>query len=603
MRILIILVLILSNFIAFSQETDEHKLAIQYYNNQEFDKAELYLKKLYSSNPKNYYKYYKKTLSVLKKQEEVQNLIKSQIKFEPKNIAYQYDMALWYKEKEDELAYNKMVLELINKNCKNSENINELYQLLEVQRDHRNIVELIYAARKALNVPQLLEDRLVVAYITLKDYTKASDLLIKNIDATEKEFFNIINHIQVFLENKEFLKVIEKQIYTQLAKNPNSDKWNEVAIWLSLQLKDYDEAMTLVKAIDKRNQENGNRVFSIANIAMQESQYETAIKGFDYITSKSNSPFQKAAFENKLKSMVESYGFLKHKDSVYLNQISTEFGLFFNKYSLESVTASTQILYANFLVKYVKNIDSTILLLKDLIKKPNVPKEYKSTAKLTLADNLLVVGEIWEAALLYGQVDKDEKDSPLGEEARFKNSRLFYYNGEFELAEELLSILKTSTTELIANDALYLAVFIQENKDGDSLELGMKKIAQSELLFYQNKETEALKLLREVKSSNKNSTLLDDIAMIESQLMIKNQEFILAEKELLVFKDKYKSSILADKAIFSLAKIQEENMSKSEDAKENYLLILTQYKDSVYTAEARKRLRKLRGEVLEEDTL
>ena len=38
-----------------------------------------------------------------------------------------------------------------------------------------------------------------------------------------------------------------------------------------------------------------------------------------------------------------------------------------------------------------------------------------------------------------------------------------------------------------------------------------------------------------------------------------------------------------------------------EAAKEAYLKLLTKYKDSVFTTDARKRLRKLRGENLEDE--
>lgn len=40
--------------------------------------------------------------------------------------------------------------------------------------------------------------------------------------------------------------------------------------------------------------------------------------------------------------------------------------------------------------------------------------------KLDLGDFYLISGDVWEATLLYSQVDKAMKDEPLGEEARLK---------------------------------------------------------------------------------------------------------------------------------------------------------------------------------------
>lgn len=586
-----------------SQESEEHKIAIQYFNNQEFDKAEILLKNLYQSNPKTYYKYYKKTLKVLKKDKEVFHIIKNQIKIDPSDISLKVDLAQEFKEQGDDKSSEKEYKELISKFSLNTQSAIDLYLVLEKNREFKYAIDLILATKKNSKSPYFLDDKLIISYILLKDYTAAADFFIKEIDSRENDYFNIINQIQYYIENKEFLKIVEKQVFTQLSKNANSDKWNEVAIWLSLQIKDYDEAILLSKAIDKRKLENGNRVFSIANIALHEDEYKAALDGFNYLSKKPNHPYVQPSKEQKINTLLKILNSKVSQDSILNKSIQVEFDNFFSEYSMNINTATTQLVYAEYLVKNQNYIDSAIKVLKNLIVKPGLQKSLNSTAKLALADYLLITNDVWEAALLYGQVDKDEKDSPLGEEARFKNSRLFYYTGEFELAEELLSILKASTTELIANDALNLALFIQENKDGDSLESALKYIAQSELLFYQNKNSEALNVLSEVKKETKSANLLDDIALIEAQLYIKQANYIKAEYELLKFKMEFKNSVLADKAIFFLAKIQEKFLNKNEEAKENYLLILTNFKDSVFTIESRKNLRKLRGENLEEEML
>ena len=58
--------------------------------------------------------------------------------------------------------------------------------------------------------------------------------------------------------------------------------------------------------------------------------------------------------------------------------------------------------------------------------------------------------------------------------------------------------------------------------------------------------------------------------------------------------------ILADDAIFILADIYHKKLKNTEKAKVLYEKILTSYKGSIYTSEARKRFRKLRGDNLEE---
>ena len=192
---------------------------------------------------------------------------------------------------------------------------------------------------------------------------------------------------------------------------------------------------------------------------------------------------------------------------------------------MDYTTAEMQLLNAEIKVKYLNELDSGIHILKRLSSFVNLSKTIRSRTLLNLGDYMLIAGDIWEASLLYGQVDKEEKDSPLGEEARFKNSKVFYYNGDFELAADLLSILKSSTTELLANDALYLSVFIQENLDSDTFRMAMKDISRAELLFYQNKSPQAMAILVDIKQKYPDSKLLDDIIMIEGLESLKAKEY------------------------------------------------------------------------------
>ena len=63
----------------------------------------------------------------------------------------------------------------------------------------------------------------------------------------------------------------------------------------------------------------------------------------------------------------------------------------------------------------------------------------------------------------YSQAEKMFKNDPIGQEAKLRNARLSYYNGEFAWSQAQLNVLKSATTQLIANDALYLALLIGDN--------------------------------------------------------------------------------------------------------------------------------------------
>ena len=46
----------------------------------------------------------------------------------------------------------------------------------------------------------------------------------------------------------------------------------------------------------------------------------------------------------------------------------------------------------------------------------------------------------------YSQVEKAQKDAPLGYEAKLRNARLSYFNGDFKLAEAHLDIFWKEAT-------------------------------------------------------------------------------------------------------------------------------------------------------------
>src|SRR5690606_27458413 len=140
-------------------------------------------------------------------------------------------------------------------------------------------------------------------------------------------------------------------------------------------------------------------------------------------------------------------------------------------------------------------------------------REFIGKAKLQLGDYQILTGQVWEASLTYSQVDKAYREDFLGEDARFRNARLAYYRGDFAWAQAQLSVLKASTSELIANDALYLSVLITENTP-DSNNAALLLFSKADLLLFQNKYDEALRTLDSISTLYPKHPLQDDVLML-----------------------------------------------------------------------------------------
>src|SRR6185369_7983210 len=140
-------------------------------------------------------------------------------------------------------------------------------------------------------------------------------------------------------------------------------------------------------------------------------------------------------------------------------------------------------------------LDKTEQAMNDLdsaINFPGISKQVQAECKLELGDILLFTGNVWDSDLLYAQVDRAFKNDPLGQEAKFRAARLDYYRGDFLWAQAQLDVLKSATTQLIANDALSLSLLISDNIGLDSSEEELMMYSHADLLSYQNKNDLAL---------------------------------------------------------------------------------------------------------------
>jgi tetratricopeptide (TPR) repeat protein len=253
----------------------------------------------------------------------------------------------------------------------------------------------------------------------------------------------------------------------------------------------------------------------------------------------------------------------------------------------------------------------------------------KAKAKIELGDIYLLKEESWEATLLYSQVEKTQRETPLGYEAKLRNARLSYFKGDFLLAQEHLDILKQATSREIANDAMKLSMLIKENTIYDTTGAALKEFASIELLLAQNKNNLALQRLQNFKVTRKEkmsrqealsknlyapdksvsnadsvfvdvemdfSTIQDDVYWLEANLLLKKGDFVESIATLEKIITEFGEDILSDDAYFLEGEIYEQQLKNNNKAMEIYREFLDRYPGSVYAAEARKRYRHLRGD-------
>jgi predicted Zn-dependent protease len=405
------------------------------------------------------------------------------------------------------------------------------------------------------------------------------------------------NTIQSSPAQEKILGEMETQLYAKVQKSNNQEDYIDLLTWVYIQNKDFEGALMQMKALDRRKNENGYRVLEISRMAMTEGFYDDAINGLEYIVNKGR--------ESSLyfTARIELLNCRKEKISKNIGYtqadllgLKADYLSFINENERGVRTAQSMKELADLMGFYLYDIEGAKKICEEVIALPGVLQRLKNECKLSLGDFYLIAGDVWESTLLYGQVDKDEKDSPLGEEARFKNARLAYFKGDFEWAQTQLEALKGSTSELISNDAINLSVFIIDNLGLDTIEDPMQQYAMAELFLFQNQAERARGTLDTITYLYPSHALTDDILYLKSKIYIQQEGYEKAVPLLETILEKYKEDLKGDDATFLLAELYDGALNNKNKAMELYKAIITDYSSSILVVQARKKYRVLRGD-------
>jgi tetratricopeptide (TPR) repeat protein len=88
----------------------------------------------------------------------------------------------------------------------------------------------------------------------------------------------------------------------------------------------------------------------------------------------------------------------------------------------------------------------------------------------------------------------------------------------------------------------------------------------------------------------------DDVLYAKAEIAVQHRDYETAISYLEQIPKQYKDGILVDNAIFRMAEIYALRLDDSKKAMELYEKILFEHSGSLFTVEARKRFRKLRGD-------
>ena len=598
-RIVFFLILIISSLGLKAQLSFEEALAMQYFQTGEFEKAAILYEKLFNRTKNiSFYDPYFNSLLKLKQFNEAEKLSRNLLKNNPGNFTYSVDIGRIYQEKGDQEKATEWFNSLIRAMPANEFAIKDLAITFYRAEAYDFSIRTFITGRKLLNNENAFNYDLLSLYRFRKDKPNLIQEYINLLSTNPEALPQAQSVLGSILEGSEDFNQLRTSILRRLQKEPQSIVMTEFLTWQYIQQKDFDMALRQIFALDRRLKEDGNRVFDLSRLLISNQAFDQAIESLNYLISKGveNNYYIPAKIEllNVKTRQLTSIKFSKEN----LIHLENDFNSLLNEFGRSSGTVFAIRQLANLQAYYLGKPVAAVQQLEKLLELNGLPSQIIGQIKSDLGDIYILTGEVWEAALLYGQLEKAYPNEPLGQEARYKNARLAYYQADFIWAKAQLNVLKSSTSQLIANDALNLNLLISDNLQNETDTAALKKYANADLMIFKNQSDQALTILDSISVLFPGNTLADDIFMAKSKIFIKNNEFNQAIGQLMGIIENYPTELWGDDAVFILADIYETQLNQPAKALELFQKIITDFPGSLYVIEARKRFRKLRGDKL-----
>lgn len=392
--------------------------------------------------------------------------------------------------------------------------------------------------------------------------------------------------LELVQKDPKLLDIALKEINKLQQQKPQLSNLQVLKVWLWSELGEHDKAVRELIQIDQKNEAGGKQVVGFAYNLENKGLFEYALPIYEYILGYGEENY--FYNESKWKSLALKYRMLSDKSSLddkkkllaqYRAYIET------GKAQHNPMLLSQ---YADLLIDVDKDYSAGITYLETSINNGSENPYAQAELKFKLADYYIYTNKVWDAVLLYTQVDKDFKEDPIGEQARFRNARLTYFIGDFEWAQAQLKILKSATSELIANDALNLSVLITENSTPeDSTHALLTAFAKADFLAYVKDYDQSNNILDSLFASHQDDAIVDDILMLQSKNALARDQVDDAIEYLQKIVDQYNEDVLADDALFQLAQIYKLNKKDLKQAKAYFEQLIMQFPNSTYVQDAR----------------
>ena len=382
---------------AYAQTGDDIELANQYYEQGETEKALVLYEEL-AKNSQNVPFIHQNYLELLiNKQEfkEAENYLERQIRSGENTESFKVDLAQLYELKGDTKKAESLYKKVIEEGVRNSYKTQRLAQIFFNKRMYDRALETYKKARELQNDESgTYALQLANLYRAMGEKDKMIAEYFRYVNLNPRRMDYVKNMLQNSLTEPEDLGTFETVLLEKVQKYPDNLSYSDLLIWTHVQQKNFYGAFIQARAIQKRLNTGGSALLDLGVIALDNEDYSTAIKIFEYIADEfkqGNAYFVARRYVIKAREeLVKNTYPIEREQIIRLvedyEQLVKEIGL--NNTSLEALN-SKALLHAF----YLNQEDSAIAILNRIIETPRVNPVLQAQSKLALGDIYLLSGE------------------------------------------------------------------------------------------------------------------------------------------------------------------------------------------------------------------
>lgn len=584
---------------AWAQQTNE-QLAAYYFDHGEFAQASQLYESLYKQTTNKYY--YQRLLATYMELGEYRDairLVERRQKGFPKELTLMVDEGQVYLRQKQEKKALKAFDKAIESIGSDLQPVPDLAQAFISAGRYGYAARTYLTARSKTRNRTLYFNELVGVYQLMGDY-----------EAMTGEYFDLLDNnpgmirsVQVSMQkalleapDRRLADGVRRALVARVQEHPGNKTYLEMMIWYSLQQNDFRFALEQAEAVDIRFPDmGGDQVMRVAQIAYNNDALDVAGDAYRYMQRKgADSPHY---FESRVGELEVEFARVNNNytlDSKDFASLRTRYLAAFDELGKNERTIPLLRHYASLMAYHGGDAQEAVSALDDVLEIPRLKPQIRDEVKLELADLLLFAGQTWDASLLYMQVEKANKNDLLGAQAKYRNARLSYYNHDFEWANSQLKVLRSSTSKLVANDAMELSLLISDNMEDDSTYGMLELFADADLMLYRNLLDSAWAGYDAIQRAVLSHPLFDEILMRKAQIRMKQARYTEADSLLQRLIEFYPYDITADDALMLRAELNEERLGNTDVARQCYEKLLLDYPTSLYTDRARKRYNALK---------